>query len=143
VLADPDDDLFLRCALVADAAYIVSGDSHLLDLGIYEDIVSFSFDQLLPAWYNAGSPQPGRRGKVIRRTNTCLRALEHDDLPHCVRWINDPEVCRFLVRRYPLSLAEEETWWQSLLQREHDFAIVADDVGQLRAVALHAGDSDA
>ncbi len=37
VLADPDDDIFLHCAIVADAAYIVSGDNHLLDLGMYED----------------------------------------------------------------------------------------------------------
>jgi len=38
VAADPDDDVFLRCAVVAGAAYVVSGDSHLLDLGTYADI---------------------------------------------------------------------------------------------------------
>ena len=38
VLADPDDDVFVRCAQVAEAACIVSGDHHLLDLGTYEEI---------------------------------------------------------------------------------------------------------
>lgn len=38
VAADPDDDKFVECALVAGAKMIVSGDSHLLDLGRYEDI---------------------------------------------------------------------------------------------------------
>jgi putative PIN family toxin of toxin-antitoxin system len=36
VLADPDDDYVLACALAARADVIVSGDSHLLDLGSYQ-----------------------------------------------------------------------------------------------------------
>jgi predicted nucleic acid-binding protein len=35
---DPDDDRILECALAASAAAIVSGDSHLLALGIFHDI---------------------------------------------------------------------------------------------------------
>ena len=38
VTADPDDDIFLRCAKVADASYVISGDNHLLDLGVYAGI---------------------------------------------------------------------------------------------------------
>ena len=38
VVADPDDDVFLRCAVVADATCVVSGDNHLLDLGEYAGI---------------------------------------------------------------------------------------------------------
>ena len=38
VVADPDDDVFLRCAQVANAAYIISGDHHLLDIETYADI---------------------------------------------------------------------------------------------------------
>ncbi|MBI5565141.1 MAG: putative toxin-antitoxin system toxin component, PIN family [Chloroflexi bacterium] len=32
VLADPDDDEVIACAIAAEADYIVSGDRHLLDL---------------------------------------------------------------------------------------------------------------
>ena len=38
VQADPDDDVFLLCAVVAGAAYVLSGDHHLLDLEEYADI---------------------------------------------------------------------------------------------------------
>ena len=38
VIADPDDDIFLHCAVVANAAYVVSGDHHLLDLNEYAGI---------------------------------------------------------------------------------------------------------
>jgi hypothetical protein len=38
VAADPDDDVFLRCAEAAHAAYVVSGDRHLLNVGTYAGI---------------------------------------------------------------------------------------------------------
>ena len=38
VEADPEDDVFLLCAVVAGADYVVSGDHHLLDLEEYADI---------------------------------------------------------------------------------------------------------
>ena len=31
VTADPDDDIFLRCAVIAGARYVISGDHHLLE----------------------------------------------------------------------------------------------------------------
>jgi len=38
ILSDPDDDAVLACALAAQAEAIVSGDSHLLQLGAYDAI---------------------------------------------------------------------------------------------------------
>ena len=38
VAADPDDDIFLRCAVAANAACVVSGDHHILDLHEYAGI---------------------------------------------------------------------------------------------------------
>ncbi len=38
VIADPDDDIFLHCAVVAEAVYVVSGDHHLLDVAEYAGI---------------------------------------------------------------------------------------------------------
>lgn len=35
---DPEDDLFLEIAVEADAAYIVSGDPHLTDLGQFHGV---------------------------------------------------------------------------------------------------------
>ncbi len=38
VPSDPDDDVFLACAVAAQADLIVSGDRHLLDLGSFRGI---------------------------------------------------------------------------------------------------------
>lgn len=38
ISADPDDDAVLECALAVDAAIIVSGDSHLLDLNEWRHV---------------------------------------------------------------------------------------------------------
>jgi len=38
VIADPDDDRMLECAIEARADAIVSGDTHLLELGKYRGI---------------------------------------------------------------------------------------------------------
>ena len=51
-------------------------------------------------------------GKRIR-----LRAIEKEDLPRFVIWLNDPEVRRNLQLFQPLSLAQEEEWFKEILQR--------------------------
>jgi putative PIN family toxin of toxin-antitoxin system len=35
---DPDDDIFLLCAVAAEASFVVTNDKHLLALGSYEGI---------------------------------------------------------------------------------------------------------
>lgn len=47
IVADPDDDAVLACAVAAQATIIVSGDSHLLDLQHYQDIVIIRAAELL------------------------------------------------------------------------------------------------
>jgi predicted nucleic acid-binding protein len=37
-LADPDDDVILACAVMAEAQVIVSGDHHLLEMKTYQQI---------------------------------------------------------------------------------------------------------
>ena len=38
IVADPDDDAVLECAVVGQAQYLVSGDRHLLAVGNYQGI---------------------------------------------------------------------------------------------------------
>ena len=38
VCADPDDDMFIACALASNCKIIVSGDKHLLDVNGYQGI---------------------------------------------------------------------------------------------------------
>ena len=44
-----------------------------------------------------------------------LRAISRKDLPDFVTWINDPEVHRNLITSYPLSLEQEEKWYEEIL----------------------------
>jgi RimJ/RimL family protein N-acetyltransferase len=53
--------------------------------------------------------------RMIEGKSVNLRAPEMDDLERNHRWINDCEVTRFLVARYPMSLAAEEGWMRNLI----------------------------
>lgn len=46
-----------------------------------------------------------------------LRADERGDLPFFVHWLNDPEVSAGLLVNFPLSLDEEEQWYENMLKR--------------------------
>jgi RimJ/RimL family protein N-acetyltransferase len=54
---------------------------------------------------------------MIVGENVILRPIEREDLPRCVRWFNDPEVRRHLTIHIPFSLAQEERWYENLLER--------------------------
>jgi diamine N-acetyltransferase len=45
-----------------------------------------------------------------------LRAIERDDLPRFVAWLNDPDVARHVVFHAPMSLPQEEKWYERILQ---------------------------
>jgi RimJ/RimL family protein N-acetyltransferase len=49
-----------------------------------------------------------------------LRHVEKDDLPHFVGWLNDPEVSHGLLIHTPLSMAEEESWFENMLKNPID-----------------------
>jgi RimJ/RimL family protein N-acetyltransferase len=46
-----------------------------------------------------------------------FRAIEKEDLPYFVKWLNDPEVRQGLSMILPLSLAEEADWFEELLKK--------------------------
>lgn len=48
--SDPDDNVFLSCAVAGDAAFVVSGDKHLLDLGSFQGIRIVTPAQFLQEW---------------------------------------------------------------------------------------------
>jgi putative PIN family toxin of toxin-antitoxin system len=47
ILADPDDDRVIECAIAGRADYIVTGDRHLLDLGSCNSIAILTVRQFL------------------------------------------------------------------------------------------------
>ena len=57
-------------------------------------------------------------GKRLR-----LRAIERSDIPTFVRWLNDPEVRQYLQMFMPLSLAQEERWFEAQLEDQHRYVL--------------------
>ena len=65
---------------------------------------------------------------MILGAKTRLRPIERDDLPRFVAWFADPEVRDGLALYLPMSLAQEEQWFEDILKREREtqpFAIEA------------------
>jgi diamine N-acetyltransferase len=46
-----------------------------------------------------------------------LRAVEREDLPRFVDWLNDPNVRRGLILHLPMSLAQEQAWFEDMIKR--------------------------
>ena len=51
-------------------------------------------------------------GECIR-----LRAIEREDIPRYVEWLNDPEVTAGLTMRLPMSISDETRWFEGLSNR--------------------------
>jgi diamine N-acetyltransferase len=56
--------------------------------------------------------------------------LEKNDLPWCVAWLNDPEVIENLSIYAPLSMANEEVWFENLLKRPIDEQVLVIEAKQ-------------
>lgn len=52
---------------------------------------------------------------MILGENVRLRPIEREDLPRYVAWFGDPEVRRHLTIYLPFSLAQEERWYERML----------------------------
>jgi diamine N-acetyltransferase len=46
-----------------------------------------------------------------------LRAIEREDIPRFVEWLNDPEVTAGLTMHLPMSISDETRWFENLANR--------------------------
>lgn len=79
---------------------------------------------------------------MIEGTLVQLRADEMTDRERYAAWFNDPEVTRYLERRYPLSLLAEETWLRETtgkpLSYDHvQFAIETREGTHIGGIGFH------
>jgi RimJ/RimL family protein N-acetyltransferase len=77
-------------------------------------------------------------GKMTR-----LRRIERQDIATFVRWFGDPEVREYLVINRPISIAEEEEWFERKLHEEDSeiFAIETADGAHIGNIELFNVDS--
>ncbi len=57
-----------------------------------------------------------------------FRGAERGDIPLFTKWMNDPEVTANLVQYYPMSLANEEAWFERMIQRPQDQQIMVIEI---------------
>lgn len=69
------------------------------------------------------------KSAFIRGGRLYLRPLDLDDLERCMRWINDPEILKFLGRRLPMGRDQEKEWISSQYKddKEIQLAIVLNE----------------
>ncbi|MCP4542145.1 MAG: GNAT family N-acetyltransferase [Chloroflexi bacterium] len=82
---------------------------------------------------------------MIMGNKVRLRSIERDDLPRFVAWFNDPDIRRHLLMYLPMSLAQEERWFENMLgrlERQTDvlLAIETIDGVHIGNVGLHSID---
>lgn len=53
---------------------------------------------------------------MIPGKHIVLRAVEREDLPNYVQWLNDPRILDYFGSMVPLSLPMEERWYEQMLQ---------------------------
>jgi diamine N-acetyltransferase len=70
-----------------------------------------------------------------------LRAIEREDIPTFVRWLNDPEVCHGLSIFAPMSHAEEERWFETRLGRTDEYVFAVEALVETEARWVHIGNA--
>ncbi len=75
---------------------------------------------------------------MLKDERVRLRAIEREDISHFLRWLNDPEVTRYLTIFMPLSRGEEERWFEQQLQDRNRkvLAIETEDGETIGNIAL-------
>jgi RimJ/RimL family protein N-acetyltransferase len=73
-----------------------------------------------------------------------LRLLERSDLARSIKWLNDPEIMKLLGRRHPMSMAEEEKWYEDYLKagKSRIFAIEDENGEHVGNIGLHNIDKE-
>jgi RimJ/RimL family protein N-acetyltransferase len=76
---------------------------------------------------------------MIYGEQTRLRRIEREDIPTFVCWFSDPEVREFILINRPISIAEEERWFEAQLDDNSTeiFAIETTDGTHIGNIGLH------
>jgi diamine N-acetyltransferase len=68
-----------------------------------------------------------------------LRAVEREDIPRFVEWLNDPEVIAGLLINLPMASWDETRWFENLANRPAEERPLALDAGQPDGSWMHIG----
>jgi len=66
----------------------------------------------------------------LKGKRVTLRPVLESDIPNFLRWVNEPEVSKFLIRAFPVMEASEKDWVKNLSKRDDNivFVIIVDGI---------------
>jgi RimJ/RimL family protein N-acetyltransferase len=73
--------------------------------------------------------QTSDRVVFLRGQRTTLRPVEESDIPKLQKWINDPDIWKFLKRTFPLTQGDEREWLLSLQKKSDTNMVLIIEVG--------------
>lgn len=96
------------------------------------EMAGFSFRHLVFTGKNKQQNKM-KENKVVflRGQRVVLRPIEKEDLEKLVIWINDPEVTQFLSMNMPMTMLQEEQWYDNLSKRDRDIILGIEVDGKL------------
>ena len=78
---------------------------------------------------------------MISAERVRLRAIERDDIPRFVEWLNDPEVISGLLINLPLATWDETRWFENLANRPSEERPLALEARQPGGPWIHIGNA--
>lgn len=67
---------------------------------------------------------------MIKGQKINLRALEKEDLQKTNKWANDPDLTQFVGPRFPVSMSQEEAWFEELMKNKSREALIIETKDQ-------------
>lgn len=67
--------------------------------------------------------------EMLKGKQVALREIRKSDLPFFVKWMNDPEITQYLTVYLPMTMEEEEEWYENIGKKKNSvyFAITTSD----------------
>ena len=66
--------------------------------------------------------------------NIRLRALEREDLPLTQKWFNTPEIMEYEANPFPVSMSEENDWYESRLRDDSRKVLIIETLDEKRPI---------
>jgi len=72
--------------------------------------------------------------KIWTGENVRLRALEREDLTITHKWINDPQIVEYEGHPFPVSMTDEENWFEALQSNDRRKVLIIETLADARPI---------
>ena len=54
----------------------------------------------------------------LRGKRVALRPMSETDIPYLLKWVNDPDIRKFMLSTYPIAFEEERSWYETVTKKD-------------------------